>query len=639
MTAPVDIPASKTLDQGFQLGTLRIDPKACEAAGPGGLERLDPKVMDVLVMLAQHAGDVVLREDLLARLWPNVVVTDEALSRCIYELRRQLSQAGGSPRYKEMIETLPKRGYRLTGEIAPIRPQPISGPAIHSRKLQVAAIIAVVVVILLAVFLGRRMASSPAAPPPSSVAAAANSIAVLPFADMSERQDQGYLSDGIAEEILNRLAQSESLRVIARTSSFSFRGEKLDASAIAGKLKVSHILEGSVRRSGDHVRVTAQLITASDNSHVWSQTYDRRLDDLFATQDEIAESVATALEVTLSASPSEAGMPASFEAYENYLQAEYFFNRRAIGDVERSVPYFKESVAIDPHYARAWAGLAGAYSYLAWSGTQVDKEFQRLQGEAARKAVELDPKLAVAHARLAQFYGETQDLAKSEEHDRIAQALGPNEPMVMGNASDAAFEAGDIRQAIAIQRRLVAQDPLNSLYLQNLGVLLIAAGHLDEAMAEYRRLLELRQDAGPDIEIEIPRILVLQGRDAEAHAAAMKLPEGWFRDQALALLYRVPAHRAEADAALTRLIERRYAEAQSIGDDIMFNIRLAEVQAFRGMSDDAFATLTQKKKILVKSWGKDAAIIWYHGHEAAVSPFLKPLHADPRWAEFKSEPQ
>ena len=220
MHAPA--PATTSNDNPFRLGPLTIDPRAGEAAGPGGVVKLDPKVMGVLVMLAEKAGQVVLRTDLLDRLWPGVIVTDESLSRCIYELRRQLGQAAGDEQLKDAIETLPKRGYRLKGEVTPIAPEAVARPFWRRPVPVIAAVLAVVV----AVFVG--LWSLAPTGKPTSTMATSRSIAVLPFDDMSETKDQAYLADGIAEEILDKLNQSPDLRVIARTSSFSFRGSGLE---------------------------------------------------------------------------------------------------------------------------------------------------------------------------------------------------------------------------------------------------------------------------------------------------------------------------------------------------------------------------------------------------------------------------
>lgn len=626
MNAPVESPATPALEQGFQLGELRIDPRAGEARGPGGREKLDPKVMDVLVVLARQAGQVVLREELLARLWPNVVVTDEVLSRCIYELRRQLSQAGGSERYKEMIETVPKRGYRLTGEITPYSPQPGARP----RWLLPAGAVASGVAILVAILVSQRIGESPADLPPPSAETTVNSIAVLPFVDMSAGKDQGYLADGISEEILNRLAQAENLRVIARTSSFALRDPKLAVEEIAKRLNVTHVLEGSVRKSDNQFRITAQLISASDSSHVWSETFDRGLGDLFAVQDEIAAAVTTALATTLSGSSPESRPPSNFEAHEKFLQGEFFFNRRAPGDFERSARNYEEAVALDPRFARAWAALSYAYDMLAWATHPPVKALQLKQGHAARKAVELDPDLAVAHIRLAQYYGGTREPEKAEEHYRRAMALDPDDAYFLQREIERAVDSGDLETAIAIERRLVARDPLAAVVRSGLAMYLLADGQLDEALAEYRNVQAIHPNTDPNVAIDIVHVLILQGRHDEAHAAMPQVPEGSQRDQGLALLYAATGRKTEADEALKNL------PAES--EDFMDTIRLAEVYAFRGMNDQAFEVLQGRKKAFERAHGPDSGHVWYLQYESRVSPFLKALHSDPRWSTFIAAP-
>jgi TolB-like protein/DNA-binding winged helix-turn-helix (wHTH) protein len=628
-------PASASVESGFRLGLLTIDPRAGEVVGPGGAQKLDPKVMGVLVMLAQNAGQVLSRADLLDRLWPNVVVTDDVLSRCIYELRRQLGQAAGNETFKNLIETLPKRGYRLKGEVAPLAAPPRASQHTPEHRAQrrvvvIAAAVAAISIAGAAAYFASRQATRRAQAPAPALAL---SIAVLPFVDLSERRDQGYFGDGIAEEILNRLAQSNELRVIARTSSFALRNETLDIPAIAQKLRVSHVLEGSVRKSGDRIRVTAQLVQGSDGAHLWSETFERGVDDVFAIQDQISAAVATALRVTVGGHPPAGKAPASVEAYERFLRGEFFYFRRSPGDIERAISNFKESVALDPGYARAWAGLSAAYGYGAWDG-EPDAELQRLQGEAALKAVALDPQSAVAHLRLAMYYDEISRRQKADEHNRIARELEPDHPLIQSEISWKLFTTGHVDQAIAMQRRAVNRDPLNRISRQNFGAMLVACERYDEARSEFEAVLELDPDAGPEMRIELIRIDVLQGRDSQAYEAIGQLPEGFFRDYGLALLDRTPARRMESDAAFERLLAQQGDFSGGVARNIVEDIMLAEVQAYRGKQDDAFATLDRKKDALERKWGKDLPMVWYLQHEANLAPFLLPLHDDRRWAIF-----
>ena len=360
------------LTQGFELEGLQVSPLTGEVSGPGGTFQLDPKVMAVLVLMAEHPGEVMLREDLVTHLWGNVVVTDDALTRCFYELRRGLSHAGGDERYRQLIETLPKRGYRLNASVravaSPGAPAAVTEPAPRRRGLALAAgLLGLFAVAAAAVYYWRL--PDPAATPPG--ATSPYSIAVLPFLDMSESKDQRYLSDGVTEEILNHLTQAKNLRVISRTSTFALRDESLDVPEIGRRLDVDYVLEGSVRRSGNRLRITAQLIDVATNSHIWSKTYDRTIDDLFAVEDEIAASVGQELQVELAGDPAPGAAPASVEAYEFYLQGQFHYHRRSEGDTQRAINYYRQAVEVSPGFARAWAALAGAYSLLNASCTAV----------------------------------------------------------------------------------------------------------------------------------------------------------------------------------------------------------------------------------------------------------------------------
>jgi TolB-like protein/DNA-binding winged helix-turn-helix (wHTH) protein/Tfp pilus assembly protein PilF len=616
---------------GFTIGELRVDPPGGEVTGPGGTQRLDPKVMGVLVTLAERAGHVVQREELMTRLWPNVVVGDDALTRCLYELRRQLALAGGGDEYRAIVETLPKRGYRLNGKVAPL-----AAPAVPPGSARVSRTIAWVAgtVALMAVALAATLLWRPSAPGPD--AAAQYSIAVLPFLDMSEAKDQQYFADGLAEEIIDRLSQSQNLRVIARTSSFWFRGKDANVAEIARKLDVTHVLEGSVRRSGDWLRVTAQLIATRDSSHVWSTTFERETGDVFAIQDEIAAGVAAALGTAFAPRELPAAAVPGREAHEHFLRGEYLYHRRAPGDIERSVAGYEAAVASSPDYARAWASLAGAYSVLGWQSGSPAPELVEKQRLAAERAVALDPRLAIARIRLAQYFWEAGQPDKARSHRAIAKQLDPGHPIILSWASTDAHERGDIAGAIDSLRRAVEREPVSTLYRNNLAVLLLAEGQLDQALAEFQWVMELNPDGQPGADTDIVRILVLQRRYAEAKAALADLPEGKRRDHGQALLFHAPSEREQADAAFARLRADPYDGA--IEAEVNDTVQLAEAYAVRGDFAGALTTLQSKLDLFASGPGLHPDALWYLRHEARVSPFLKPLHGDARWAAFQGPP-
>jgi len=613
----------------FRLGDLRVDPQTGDVTGPGCRVQLDPKVMGVLAILAERAGQVVPREELISRLWPDVVVTDDALSRCLYDLRRKLAAAGGSDEYRALVETLPKRGYRLNGVAESIEhPATANHNARRGPWLWTAAVAGIITLVAGVLLSLDREGVDPA--PASATPRAVPRIAVLPFDDLSEKRDQQFLADGLTEDILNRLTRSEGLDVIARTSTFALRDQSLNIAEIARRLEVTHVLEGSVRRTGDRIRVTAQLIDAADSAHLWSETYDRDLGDLFTIQDEISMAVAAALETRLV-------LPAGYEtenvdALVRFAQGEHFYFRRAPGDVERAVAAYTDAVTLDPGYARAWAALAGAYSFLAWRRDPPDRSLIEKQGEAARRAVALAPGLGVAHHRLGQFLFESSDLEAARRHWAESARLDPQNPLTLSLQAKLAVERGDFQAAVEIHRRIVAADPMALTYRANLAVMLVADGQLEAALEEIRNTRENFDGAEPDLDSEIALILVLLGRFPEAERVLAGMPEGRARDYGTALLYALPAKRTEADAALARLAMTPNDSA--LRDDIVEVIRLAEIYAFRGQEDEAFATLEGKKETLASRSDISASFLGYLRYEARLSPILKSLHSDRRWAAF-----
>lgn len=620
---PAGSVAAAELAQGFALGELQVDPRAGEVTGPGGRQQLDPKVMGVLQILAEQPHQVVSRDALQSRLWPNMVVTDDALTRCLSELRRQLSLAGGSETCRSMIETLPKRGYRLNADtsVRNAGAATASRPAAMRRWWPYAL---VVPALLGAVLLARW----PATPRPASVA-------VIPFTDMSPGQDQRWFADGIAEEILNHLSQSKDLRVIGRTSSFALRDASLDVREIARRLDVTHVLEGSVRKSGDELRVTAQLISGADGTHVWSHTFEKQAGELFAIQDEIATGVAAALDAAL-VPRSEAVFRPSREGHENFLRGEFYYNRRAPGDFDRAIAAYLAAVASDPAYARAWASLAGAYSFKAFETDPPGSAWQEKQRRAAERAVELDPRLAIAHIRLAQYFAEIGQIGKGR-HFAIARQLDPGHPIVLSWNAENDVARGDFQAAIGKMELAVAREPLHAVTRLNFAVLLLAAGQLDRALREYRLVLEWSPNENFEVQDDIARIFVLQRRYVEARQVIALLPDGKRRDRGLALLFNDPASRQESDAALARLDTDRDEGATE--EEVRDTIALADAYAVRGDFDRALQILHARAASYAGAEGAEPVILWHLRHEARLSPFLRPLREDPRWQKLLREPE
>jgi len=603
------------------------------SSGPDGRPlQVTGKVFDTLLYFVEHAGQPLDKQKLLEDLWPNVVVEDSNLTQTIHTLRRILGERPGEHRY---IVTLPGRGYRFVADVttvgvddeaqpAAVEPLPRRGFAgLRFRALGAPLAAALIIVAGTTAFLMR----APAAPAAStSTHRPMLSVAVLPFVDMSEEKNQTYFADGLSEEILNLLAQSDTMRVIARTSSFSFKDRpEFDIATIARRLDATHVLEGSVRKSGDRVRVTAQLVDGATSAHLWSRTYDRDLTDIFSVQDDIAAAVAAQLDATLSdGGELQRADTTNQRAFERYLHGRYFFNRSGESDVTRAREYFEQALQDDPNYARAWAGLAGTYNASFSSGQAATPEAQRAWLASIERALSLGPGLAEVHVRAAQYYWWLGQWRRSEEHCKLAIALNPSDSLVLIVSASKAVAIGHRHEALSLQRRAVAVDPLSAQARAHLGILLAAVGELEEAEVELQRARELSPTL-PRIDFDIARVLVLQRRFDEALELAGQLPAGALREQGLALAYYGAGNISAANAALARLT----ALAEVPDANNLVKVAVAEVHAFRG--DESLA-LDAIENTLGPTANRqtNANTIWTR-HLIHRSPFLTSLHAHARW--------
>ena len=442
------------------------------------------------------------------------------------------------------------------------------------------------------------------------------SIAVLPFVDMSEKKDQEYFSDGLSEELIDHLAHSADLKVIARTSSFQFKGKNEDVRTIAEKLGVANLLEGSVRTSGHAVRITAQLIRASDGTHLWSQSYDRQMSDIFKVQNEIASTVVEALKATMTGGTADsAGKEHNIEAYNLLLKGNFFYERNHPGDFELAIEQFKHALQLDPNYALAWAKLARVYVWQGLSPKYSRSECESKARDALQRALAIDPNLAVAHRWLGRIhlnYGWDWQAAKRELERAIALDpaglegdLAHDDLLIMTAFTTGRFD-DDIRQLYLDESR----NPLDTSNLYALGWNLYFAGRLEESAAVLQRLLEL-DPAYDGAHAETARTLLLMGKSADALAAAEKESEEVNRLPILALIYWAMDRRSDADIALRKL-EGKFADVSAYD--------VAVAHAYRGETDAALTWLE-------RAYGqRDGGMVFLK-----MDPLLRNLHGDPRY--------
>jgi len=465
-----------------------------------------------------------------------------------------------------------------------------------------------------AAFSAHTADAPPQATPPLEAAVDERSIAVLPFANLSEDKSNEYFADGLSEELLNLLSRMQGLRVVARTSSFSFKGRVANAAEIARELKVAYLLEGSVRRSGSRIRITAQLVRASDSSHVWSQSFDRDLSDIFAVQDEIAAAVARELELKLFGGPAPKAQPTDPRAYALYLQGRHYFSLLSATGFEQAIPALEEALAIDPEFAPAWGILGALYWGQANNSLIPYEEGARKARLASEKALALDPEQAEPLSLLGMLdVIEHRDVVTGLQRVSRALALEPHNQRVLSRAANVARQRGRTEEGIRYAEQALRADPLSPNAHAVLGLTYYYAGRLDDAETMRRKLLAL-SPGWLSGQYYLGRILLARG-DARAALAAMRQePSPMWRLTGLALVHHALGQRAESDAAFEELKKH---------DPVGIAYQLAEIHAYRGETDLAFEWLERAEAT------HDSGLT-----DAVTNPVMRNLHADPRWAVF-----
>ena len=501
-----------------RFGTFEVSFQSGELRRAGVKIRVQQQPMRLLEILLERPGEIITREELRSRVWTNQDFGDfdQAVNIAIGKLRSALGDSAENPRY---IETLPKRGYRFIAEVSvldiearPTRPEAAPGSLqnaefgrklpstelaiAHKRRLwSVPRVIVGLALVLslsvLAVWLFR-----PRSRPPTAI----RSLAVLPLDNLSGDASQDYFADGMTDELITDLAQIGALRVISRTSVMTYKGVRKPLPEIAHELNVDAVVEGTVLRSGEQVRITAQLIQARADKHLWADSYEGNLRDTLALQKQVARSIAEQIQVKVT--PQERAVLKNVkaidpEAYEAYLKGRYFWNKRTADGLKKAVEYFNQAIAIDPRYAAAYSGLADTYALLGdWQyAVMTPKEAMPRAKAAALKAVELDDSLGEAHASLAFCLdGFDWNFEAADREFRRAVELSPGYATGHHWYSWHLALLGRNSEAIDEMRRALDLDPLSLIINADLAELLLIAGFPDESIKQSRKTIEIDPD-------------------------------------------------------------------------------------------------------------------------------------------------
>jgi len=498
-----------------RFGTYEVALQSGEVRKAGVRIRVQQQPLKLLELLLERPGEVVTREELRSRVWPDESFGDfdQAVNIAIAKLRNALGDSAENPRY---IETLPKRGYRFIAEVSvvevdartkraepPAGELPVAEPAhelpgaglavapkrrLWSAPGVIAALALVVVLGILAGWLFRSRRPSPTG---------IRSLMVLPLDNLSGEASQDYFADGMTDELITDLAQISALRVISRTSAMVYKGARKPLPQIARELNVDAVVEGTVLRSGDQVRITAQLIQAADDKHLWAESYEGNLRDTLALQKKVAAAIADQIRIKLNPQEQAALRNAKVvnpEAYESYLKGRYFWNKRTSNGLKVALAYFNQAIEEDPKYAQAYSGLADTYALLGdWQyAVMTPKEALPKAKVAAMKALELDDSLSEAHNSLAFcLEGFDWDFGSAEKEFRRAIELNPGYATAHHWYAWHLSLVGRNSEAIAEMRKAENLDPLSLIINADLAELLLIAHLPDESIQQSRKTIEM----------------------------------------------------------------------------------------------------------------------------------------------------
>ncbi len=627
----------------YRFGPFEVRTSARELSKGGTKVKLRGQPYLILEVLLSRAGEIVTREELREKLWAADTFVDfeHGLNTSVKKLRQALCDSAEAPRY---IETAPRLGYRFIASVEAIpergnqqpfvdaAPVPLLPPValpetVHSAKSgRKVTGFAFVVVVLLGVLLGvswyvqsvsrmkLRDSSNVAARPTKVI----SSIAVLPLDNLSNDSSQDYFTDGMTDELINDLAQLGGLRVTSRTSVMRYKGGTKTVPQIGRELGVDALIEGTVERVGDRVRIRVQLIDAASDRHLWARSYDHELKDVLLLQSTAAHDIASEIEGQVAESPAQLhaanGRTVQTDAYEAYLKGRFFWNKRSLPSLQQAVKYFQQAIALDPTYARAYAGLAESYAVMGYMVLPSNEQARKGRA-AARRALELDDQLPEAHTALG-FIAENHDWdwQTAEKEYRRAIQLNPNYATGHQLYAECLALQGRFDEAFPEIERARQLDPLSLIIATDNGAILLFAHQYDRAIEQFRAVLEM------DPNFPRAHMLITAYVQKGLFTDALADAEGWRRRNetswswgALAYIYGRSGQRAKAKFALEQL--ERVSRSQVV-DPLSLAI------AYIGIGD------------------KEQALAWlqraYQWHSSSltalkVDPTYDPLRSDPRF--------
>jgi TolB-like protein/DNA-binding winged helix-turn-helix (wHTH) protein/Tfp pilus assembly protein PilF len=627
----------------IRFGSFEVDLRSSELFKNGIRIKLQDQPFQILAILLDRPGELISREELYKRLWSEntFVDFDAGLNAAIRRLRDALSESAEEPRY---IETVPRHGYRFIGETEKIGgdvdsvsadacppinltttpdalsdssalvPEPVE-PSRKNRVLYLLTAAAIAAILILAVAMStiswrRRIFQTHASP-------RIQSIAVLPLQNLSGDPSQEYFAEGITDALITELGRLRSLRVISRTSVMRYKGSQKSLPEIARELNVEAVVEGSVVRSGNRVRIDAQLIQASPERHLWAKAYERDLADIVALQDDVTRAIADEIQIKLT-QQEEAVLsrvrPVNPQAFNAYMLGQFFLDRAGKDNLEKALGYYEEAVRLDPTFARAWAGLADTHRFLGGGGFVPAEEAASRARLAVERALELDPGLAEAYAAKGsiQMYVDW-DWAAADTSFRRALELEPGNQSALRGSANLAKVMGRFEQALQLARLAVERDPLNPRSYRLLGHIALAAGRLDEALTADKKSIELNPE-GPITRVQLGSVHLAQSLPQEALVEMEQEKGPEWRLFGLSLAYHALGRKKESNEVLAKLI-REYASTAAF--------QVAEAYGFRGDASRAFEWL---ERAYIQ---RDGALIGIKGN-----PNLRSIEHDPRYVPF-----